>query len=342
MSYKVSVIVPVYNAEEYLEKCIESILSQTLRNIEIILINDGSKDSSGSICEKYKEIDERINVIHIENAGVSNARNIGIKNSTGEYIVFCDSDDYVNKKWCEKLYNSARMNPECMVVCGINIHNQRKKCNIIEKLIINSNENISYINKSDFYILFKNNIFNGPCNKIFQRDILIKNNIRYDVNLSLGEDMLFNLEYLNKIKDKIIVLNECLYNYILTDKESLDNKYYTNLFDIYDRLYSELYKSMKINKCDMNIYEKLYWKNYFYMIEKSLLNTFSKKNKDSLIKKLKYNNKIMKSRQFTTSISYISDEDINRVYLRLLKTKNYILPCLFNKLVKIKYEFTKK
>ena len=93
---------------------------------------------------------------------------------------------------------------------------------------------------------------------------------------------------------------------------------------------------MKINKCDMNVYEILYWKNYFYMIERSLLNTFHKNNKDSLIKKFKYNNKIMKSKQFIESISYLSDKDINRVYLKMLKTKSYILPWLFNQLVKIK------
>lgn len=104
--YEISIIVPVYNVEKYIRRCIDSLITQTFKSIEIILIDDGSKDTSGAICDEYALKDERVKVIHKENGGVSSARNVGLDNATGTYIMFCDPDDYVDPTWCEKLYNS--------------------------------------------------------------------------------------------------------------------------------------------------------------------------------------------------------------------------------------------
>ena len=101
MEKRFSIIVPVYNVEKYLSTCVESILSQTFNNWELILINDGSTDYSGIICDEYKKKDTRIKVFHTENKGVSAARNIGLKNAIGEWIAFIDSDDYMEKNWLE-------------------------------------------------------------------------------------------------------------------------------------------------------------------------------------------------------------------------------------------------
>ena len=101
----ISIVVPIYNVEKYLEKCVESILRQTYKNIEIILVDDGSPDLCGEICENYKKIDKRITVIHKKNGGLSDARNYGIKHSNGKYITFIDSDDYVERDYIEYLYN---------------------------------------------------------------------------------------------------------------------------------------------------------------------------------------------------------------------------------------------
>ena len=99
---KLSIIVPVYNVDKYLERCIRSILNQTYENFEIILVNDGSTDNSGIICENYSKVDSRIRVIHKKNEGVSSARNIGVDNAKGKYIGFIDPDDYINKYMYEK------------------------------------------------------------------------------------------------------------------------------------------------------------------------------------------------------------------------------------------------
>ena len=107
MEEKISIIIPVYNAEIYLNKCIKSITEQTYKNLEIILVNDGSTDSSGKICDEWKEKDNRIKVIHQQNKGVSTARNTGLENSTGEWITFSDNDDYMDSDLIENLYRSA-------------------------------------------------------------------------------------------------------------------------------------------------------------------------------------------------------------------------------------------
>ena len=103
---KISIIVPVYNIEEYIEKCVKSITKQTYKNLEIILVDDGSTDSAGKICDKLAEKDERIKVIHKKNGGLSSARNAGMKKATGDYICFIDGDDYISKDYCELMYNA--------------------------------------------------------------------------------------------------------------------------------------------------------------------------------------------------------------------------------------------
>ena len=141
----VSIIIPVYNVEKYLEKCLDSALSQSLKDIEIVLVNDGSKDSSPQICEKYANNDTRIKLIHQENAGLSAARNTGLANSSGEYILFLDSDDYICSDACEKLYEAAKeldcdivAANEIKVINGKEVPGERRK--LPEKKVVSGRE----------------------------------------------------------------------------------------------------------------------------------------------------------------------------------------------------------
>ena len=143
MEKRFSIIVPVYNVEKYLSTCVESILSQTFNNWELILINDGSTDYSGIICDEYKKKDTRIKVFHTENKGVSAARNIGLKNAIGEWIAFIDSDDYMEKNWLE--------------VVSMTI----KKYKWLLKILDNTNRELQEVIVSKYYFisyLDKNNI----------------------------------------------------------------------------------------------------------------------------------------------------------------------------------------
>lgn len=212
---KISIIVPIYNSEKYLERCLNSIINQTYRNIEIILINDGSKDRSLEICQKYKKIDNRIQIINKKNSGVSDSRNVGLENSSGEYIQYVDSDDYLNLNACEVLLENIKKSNASLVICGFNII---KNNNILRRPYLKACtldlherfENYKYITP----------LFASPCNKLYIRKS-IKNKFNHD--LELGEDLVNNLNYIIYNK-KICIIEECLYNVVLDNDQSLNRK----------------------------------------------------------------------------------------------------------------------
>lgn len=167
MGVKVSIIVPVYNVEKYIENCIQSLLNQTLKDIEIILVDGNSKDKSGYICDKYEKIDSRIKVIHTEDRGVSYSRNIGIKVAEGDFIGFVDSDDYVDKNMYKKLYDLCTENNCELSVCKLGRE--------IDGKIINyeDNEFLKIMNNEEaMEELFKGVLYRfSLCNKLFKKDL---------------------------------------------------------------------------------------------------------------------------------------------------------------------------
>lgn len=213
MSDKVSVIVPVYNSVKYLKQCLDSILSQTYRNIEIILVDDGSSDGSSEICDRYKELDNRIIVIHNENHGVSYSRNCGIDKSSGKYIVFVDSDDSIASVYIATLL-SANDNSD-LVMCNINYiyENQNKieRPQIMEKKLVGNFF-------TDYYILRP--LLSYPVLKLYKSDIIKKKEIRFPEKISCGEDQIFNFKYFNFVT-KYKFVNLFLYNYYKRNNQSL-------------------------------------------------------------------------------------------------------------------------
>ena len=171
----ISIIVPVYNVEKYISCCINSILNQTYKNFELILIDDGSTDNSAKICKEYAILDNRIKVFHKKNEGVSKARNFGLEVSVGKYIMFCDSDDYVENTWCEELYKTILVNQNSWIMCNtcvIDYASQRKK------IKQNNLDIISILEKEDYYVSMQVGFSGAIWNKIFNRKILLDNNIR--------------------------------------------------------------------------------------------------------------------------------------------------------------------
>jgi len=337
----VSIIVPIYNVEMYLSKCIESILDQSYSFFELILVNDGSSDNCGEICEEFSKIDTRIKVIHKSNEGVSCARNIGIIESKGKYIMFADSDDYVEPTWCEQLVKSIEENVQSLVVSTYYVHNIRKGNN--KKIMmkgIGNNKN-TLIEKKEFFILYEKSLLNSPFNKIYDSRIIKENNIHFKHNISLGEDLLFNLEYLKYIKGDIIIVNESLYNYILRDRESLDNKYTENLFDIYKLLYSELENCFTLFGTDTLKIRESFSNSYLMMLHAALDNTFHKKSDLSFVQKIKYNNLIIKSSEFKTAYKHANLNEYDHKYLKILQLENYFWIYLLKNLSDFKRKFFK-
>ena len=200
----ISIIVPIYNVESYLSECIQSLINQSLKEIEIILINDGSTDSSKEIIENFRKQDGRIIVIESKNEGQGKARNKGIKIAKGDYIGFVDGDDFVDSDLYHLMYTSAIKDNLDMVVCGRRAITEAKKINRVNNV---GNEHISIDNEISRESYVRDRLFYGHtvsvCNKLYRASILKKNNLEFrDVRKVGSEDLLFNINFIyhcNKI-----------------------------------------------------------------------------------------------------------------------------------------------
>ena len=210
----VSIIVPVYNAERYLHRCIDSVLAQTYTNFELLLINDGSKDNSGEICDEYAANDSRIHVFHKENGGASAARNYGLDKATGKYICFIDSDDWVDKDYIESLLPA---DDEDMVICSF-MYDTKEIFHLFG--VVRGKQDIG----KDLHLFVDHMAVCSPCCKMMRRDIIVQNNMRFDVNVSAGEDMLFVCDYFSAGLDKIRTISQPLYHYYVADSGSLSHR----------------------------------------------------------------------------------------------------------------------
>lgn len=309
----ISIIIPIYNKENSLKKCIDSVIQQTYKDIEIILVNDGSKDYSGKICDEYKEIDRRIKVIHKQNGGVSSARNEGIKNALGEFIQFVDADDRIDKYMCEKLHNEVVINDYDLVICGMEIVKNGKVI-----------ENVEYSNKrfeelyelKDYFIeYYKKYLFNSPVNKLYKKKKIKE---LFDEELSLGEDLLFNLKYL-KGCSKISVLKEKLYVYNIGNINSLTGIYRKNEFDIVKRLDKEInnFCAEVFNSCNQFITfnNAMFINSLTACIQK--LCYFSKDKDNEIVKEIKkyINDKIVINKLEKVNVDYIREKVVYKIIL---------------------------
>lgn len=272
----VSVIIPVYNVEDYLKECIDSVLQQTYSKIEIILLDDGSLDNSLQICKQYADLDQRICVYHQENLGVSVTRNRGIDLARGNYILFVDADDIIDADMIEKML----------------LYNQKNYITITNLGKINDSKledfEVNRISKEyGFWDLFERQLINSPCNKLYET-VWVKDGIRFEEGLSLGEDLLFNLNYLKRVEG-FVFLDKPFYHYRNIGNQSLSHKYHSDGFDIQHYLYMNVisFCKMQVKMTDIE-WDKLYWE-YFKALQKSLDDEYEHNGKsisDSLLGKI--------------------------------------------------------
>lgn len=245
----ISIIVPVYNVEKYLSQCIESLINQTYTNIEIILVDDGSTDCSGIICDKLKKKDKRINVIHKDNEGLGLARNTGLNYVNGKYVTFIDSDDYADEDLIYNLYHNISKNDADTCIGGFKRVDDLGKALYIERY-----ENKSY-KKSDCRKIVLARML-GSCpeksdsirmsvwNVLYSVDIIQKNNIKFpSERVYISEDIIFDIEYY-KHSQKCVLINTCSYNYRV-NQQSLTQLYKKDKFEKYLFLYNEILKKLQ-------------------------------------------------------------------------------------------------
>lgn len=291
----VSIIVPAYNAERTINRCIDSILKQSYGNLEIIIINDGSKDSTEEKCMKYTK-NKKIKYIRIKNSGVSNARNIGIENSTGTYIMFVDSDDYIEKNMVERLYDNINENVD-LVICSKNLITINEK--ISEKIDIAS----CTLKKENIIQLYRAKILNPPYCKLYRSAIIKSKSIRFDISISIGEDLLFNILYLKNITKDIKILNENLYNYEKINTNSLSVRYYSNMLEMKKKITEEL-KRYELDTEEKELQLQLIM---FDLLFSAVTNELKNKNRNFLIRYINgykiihnqdFNNQIKKMKEY--------------------------------------------
>lgn len=257
----ISIIVPIYNCEQYLEQCIQSIIRQSYTNLEIILINDGSTDKSVDICNDYAKRDKRISVYNIKNHGVGHARNFGLNKANGYYVVFIDSDDYVELTYIEKLYLSIKDDNTDLGVCSYND-------------LFNDGRQFPEIINTDKISLLSDNIFNDygilgyrlsvPWGKIYKLSIIKDNNIIFPEDMVTAEDQIFNDRYFRYV-GKYRYIDECLYNYRIGNSNSLSN--IRNLQSFYSEKKNLKYKRMFFDDCSVKYKEHILFRCLAFIAE---------------------------------------------------------------------------
>ena len=248
----ISVIVPVYNAEAYLKTCVDSLLAQSCLPLEIILIDDGSTDGSGQICEAYAKKDGRVRVVHQKNRGVSAARNAGIDAAAGEYLIFVDSDDFVHQNLLE--FYLEHLQKDYVPVCRIQEVAERvadtqsmaareaaysfthvKDCEGHTNSLCNKIYTLDH-----FMEFFCDDHVNPPWNKIYNIEILRRHQIYFPEDMNLGEDLIFNLRYLKYAPKTYRVSAEELYFYRQGSQESLSSRFRAELFELQLYMFEQL------------------------------------------------------------------------------------------------------
>lgn len=318
-----SIVIPVYNVEKYLSECLESII-QVDGNFEIILVDDGSKDNSKSICEEYSNKDSRIKFYHKSNNGVSSARNFGIHKCNGTHLMFVDSDDKLNKNWWSIVYPK--------------IINNEFDCIYIQ----NFGQKLDYINitkqKLVTYILGQNDekiSMKGPCSKIYKTKVIKENNILFNEQINRGEDILFNISTIYYIKS-FKMYNESFYLY-RKNMNSITRSYSENKKTILDKYYQCLKEKLQLFDFEETQISKITSgtrKNIFFIIigNVSFLKRYSAAKKVYL--KIKSNNDY--------NIEYVSLNKYEKVIKKLWDNNLFFLLFHFWKFVRLFKHVTQK
>lgn len=262
--HKISVIIPVYKVENYIEKCIDSVINQSYKNLEIILVNDGSPDNCANICNNYKLKDSRVKVIHKNNEGLGYARNTGLEVMTGDYVIFIDSDDYVDIKMVETLYNKLIDDQLDTVFCGLNkVFNDGKIIKVepyykgvnfydeevVERVLLEMIGSKAEVREDSL-------LYMSVWHAIYSTKIIHENNIKFPSEREfMSEDISFHIDYLRYAK-RVSYINNCLY-YYRENNTSLSRSYIPNRFERQKKLYYQIDDKLKVFLLEESYQERL-------------------------------------------------------------------------------------
>ncbi len=336
---KVSIIIPAYNSEKYLKRCINSICNQTYKNIEIIIIDDGSTDDTFNICEEYAKRDDRIKFIHKKNEGVSVARNRGIKSANGKYIMFVDSDDWIENNAVEICIKYMEdYNAQIGQFNYYFSHNDKeiKRESFITDIILAGEKEKNEIECDILFPYFNKKVkygkIRGCWSKIFLTKFLIDNNIKFQENLSIQEDTVLFLQAINKV-NTIIFFNEYLYHYF-QNGESVTKKYDDNKLTKNEatiKVINKLFEKNKNKKLKKAI-QLLYWE---LLLSAILTQIYNEKNISKYKDKKNLLKKVLKKQAYKNAMKLNTIKFLNfkqKIIFLLLKLKCYYIVYILTKI----------
>lgn len=314
MEPKISIIIPCYNIENHIEKCVNSVLNQTDADFELLLLNDGSTDQTLDILQKLEKNDARIKIFSHANRGVSYTRNRGIELTNSDYIMFIDGDDYVKPDFLEKHLQYASNN--VWPISGmINVNIAEEKENIFRELLNNTQQRV--FKEADFFTLFKYHCLSSPCCRVYSSEILKKNKVAFNLEVSYQEDLLFNLTYLKYVKEVYVI---DYFGYFYVKHASSSTVQYHKNFNHIDSLLSKVLLLLKSTE-DAN-----YIKQFtFDMVMKGLSNELHKNSPLSFKSKIINMKRTINSYSYNYCFNYINKTNTSFLTKKILQSKNVFL-----------------
>ena len=328
---QISVIIPVYNVEKYLNRCVDSILNQSLQDFEIILVNDGSTDSSPKICDEYVQQDDRIRVIHKQNARVAAARNDGIKAAKGEFISLIDSDDWIEPTMLEEMYSTATQFGCDFVMCDFTKKGKEVEYTVSQP-ISEGFYNRERIEKELFkcLIMFDNIEFPptiSNCVCLFNREFLTDNELYYDEDIHYCEDSIFGSKVMYNANRFYYLKGKYFYNYFY-NTNSTTNKYNSKKWDSYLKINERIEEYFRNDNFDFSYQLKI---NMLYFT----LNMMSEigRSKESFLEKRKYCKKLITNKRVRTIFKDFRMPDVSfglKIVINLIKYRcSWIYSAIF-------------
>ena len=320
MDEKISVIVPVYNVEQYLERCVDSIINQTYKNLEIILVNDGSTDNSGQLCDELAKKDDRIRVIHKKNGGLSDARNVGIDEAEAELVGFIDSDDYIDEDMYEVLINNLKAANADLSMCGhYDVYNNVPESQVSDKKTweLSPQEAIKMVMEAKILSV-------TAVNKLYKKSLFSE--LKFEIE-KIAEDAFIMIKLLDKC-NKIVATNEKKYYYVHRENSITTQKFslkFLNVIEAYEQnkeIIIKKYPELKeVAQMRMN------WA-YFYVLDRLLLDKEynDKKLENKLISYLKDHSKgILTDSLFTKGrkIGFVALLLNRNLYRKIIEKRGY-------------------
>lgn len=336
---KISVIIPVYNVEKYLPKCIESLINQDFDSYEILLIDDGSTDNSLNICKEYEKKSKKVKVFSQKNKGVSVARNLGLENAKGEWICFVDSDDFAENDMLSSFYDEA-MKGDCDVLITppiMDFDDYTNDAAIFE-------DNIDFTNKKD--ILIKNMIcrqYNsklkteigagGPWGKLYKKSFLDETSVKFIEGLKRMQDVIFNIYVANKA-NKIIYKNIYKYHYRINQGSSTV-KYNPTIYETFEKVITIMNEFVEKNKLDSSYTDAINMKTILLFIEGARIATMNKNYNISSIKRIKELKKVYLNKTFKNGFKNAKNKDLGTKLMIFKISTNLHLFALSYMMIKI-------